>query len=194
VKIVAGLGNPGAQYAGTRHNVGFMVLHRLTGKAFRPAFHGELAETRLENEKILLFKPLTYMNLSGQAVAPLAAYYKVSPADILVICDDMDLPPGRLRMRAKGSAGGHNGLKSIIAALGGEGFWRLRVGVGRPLLDDPARHVLKRFMAEETETMAAAMTRAAEAAVLWCRGRGGEAMNIYNRDPLNISESKADEI
>ncbi|MDR1069452.1 MAG: aminoacyl-tRNA hydrolase [Gracilibacteraceae bacterium] len=194
MKIVAGLGNPGAQYAGTRHNVGFMVLHRLTDETFRPAFHGELAETRLENEKILLFKPLTYMNLSGQAVAPLAAYYKVSPADILVICDDMDLPPGRLRMRAKGSAGGHNGLKSIIAALGGEGFWRLRVGVGRSLFDDPARHVLKRFMAEETETMAAAMTRAAEAAVLWCRGRGGEAMNIYNRDPLNISESKAEEI
>jgi PTH1 family peptidyl-tRNA hydrolase len=182
MKCVVGLGNPGAQYAGTRHNAGFMAVRRLGGDApFRRAFQGELAETRVDGEKVFLFMPLTFMNLSGQAVAPLAAYYKIEPADILVICDDMDLPPGRLRLRARGSAGGHNGLKSVIASLGAEDFWRLRVGVGRPLLYDPARHVLMRFTDEEKEMIGEALERAAAAAELWCRGRGEEAMNLYNR-------------
>lgn len=189
MKIVVGLGNPGSQYAGTRHNLGFMVLNRLGGDSFRPAFRGELAAAAAGEgigagvgaEKILLFKPLTYMNLSGQAVGPLAAYYKTSPADILVVCDDIDLPPGRLRLRPKGGAGGHNGLKSIIAVLGTEEFWRLRIGAGRPLLDDPARYVLARFEPAEREIMEKTLARAAAAAALWGCGQGEEAMNIYNR-------------
>ncbi|MDR1603503.1 MAG: aminoacyl-tRNA hydrolase [Gracilibacteraceae bacterium] len=182
MKCVVGLGNPGSQYAGTRHNAGFMVLHRLSGGvSFRSAFRGELAETQVDGGKILLFKPLTYMNLSGGAVTALVAYYKITPADVLVICDDMDLPLGRLRLRARGSAGGHNGLKSIIASLGADDFWRLRIGVGRPLLHDPARYVLMRFGSEEKEAAESVLTRAAEAAALWCRGRSAEAMNIYNR-------------
>jgi PTH1 family peptidyl-tRNA hydrolase len=159
-----------------------MALSRLVGsKAFRPAFRGELAEKLVDNEKIIFFKPLTYMNLSGQALAPLASRYKIAPADILVICDDMNLPLGRLRLRNRGSAGGHNGLKSVIASLGADDFWRLRIGVGRPLLYDSTRHVLTRFAVEEKETLESALTRTVEAALLWCQGRSGEAMNIYNR-------------
>lgn len=135
-KLIVGLGNPGAQYAKTRHNTGWMALEAFAQKHSavfdRHGFEGIYGELRWEGEKVILLKPLTYMNASGRAVAPLARFYKIPPEDMLVVYDDLDLPPGSLRMREKGSAGGHNGMKSIIQELGTQEFPRLRIGIGRP--------------------------------------------------------------
>ncbi|HPK72791.1 MAG TPA: aminoacyl-tRNA hydrolase, partial [Vicinamibacterales bacterium] len=135
MRIVVGLGNPGRRYQGTRHNVGFAVADEVAGRAGAP-FESGRAETLAArfgrgDAAVLVAKPLTMMNLSGSAVAGLAGFYRVDPASILVVADDVNLPLGRLRIRAAGSAGGHNGLRSIIDCLGTEGFPRLRVGVGR---------------------------------------------------------------
>lgn len=186
MKSIIGLGNPGIKYSRTKHNAGFMVLDDIAKEetlAFRSDFRGQFAESKKNGERIFYLKPQTYMNLSGLAVAELVNYYKIPFQDILVIHDDMDLPLGRLRLRAKGSAGGHNGLKSIIAELGTQDFWRLKIGVGRPKTEgNVIDHVLSSFAREETEIFEEALVRAGEVVDLWREGRQGEAMNLYNKE------------
>ena len=154
MKMIAGLGNPGAEYARTKHNVGFMLVDaladRLNAPAWKEDFFSAVTEVRIGGEKVFLVKPLTYMNNSGEAVGPMLSYYKMTADDLTVVHDDMDIPAGTVRIRKKGSSGGHNGIKSIIAHVGGENFARVRIGVGRP----PAgwtviNHVLAPFLAED---------------------------------------------
>lgn len=137
MKLVVGLGNPGRQYEATKHNIGFMVIDAIaeavTHTPWREEQKAEVCSFTLDGEKILLVKPQTFMNASGEAVGPLMRYYKIDPSDVYCIYDDMDLPVGKLRIRPNGSSGGHNGIKSLIAHLGTENFPRFRVGIGRPL-------------------------------------------------------------
>ncbi|UWG97727.1 aminoacyl-tRNA hydrolase [Dehalobacter sp. DCM] len=186
MKAIVGLGNPGVKYSRTKHNAGFMVLDNIAkeeGLVFRSGFRGQAAEAKKDGERIFYLKPQTYMNLSGLAAAELVNYYKIAPQDILVIHDDMDLPLGRLRLRSKGSAGGHNGIKSLIAELGIQDFWRLKIGVGRPKLEtDVVDHVLTSFAKQEAEIFEEAIIRAVKVSALWCQGRQDEAMNLYNRE------------
>ena len=184
MKLVVGLGNPGRPYAGTRHNVGFDVVdtlaerHRLDWES-APA-NAVLAKWRAAS--VLLAKPLTFMNLSGPAVGDLLRFYKVEFPDLFVVVDDVNLELGRLRARPSGSAGGHNGLKSIIAAFGSEDFARLRVGVGRgDDRRDLADHVLAKFDPEERTIVAEAVGRAADATELFIAEGIGPVMNRFNR-------------
>ena len=138
--LVAGLGNPGREYAATRHNVGFLVadeLARRHGGSWRSKFSGVLSEVRVDGARVALLKPQTYMNLSGRSVQPAARFFKVEPDALLVVHDEVDLEPGRLQLRAGGGLAGHNGLRSVAQALGSQKFLRLRVGVGRPRRGDP---------------------------------------------------------
>ena len=191
IKLVAGLGNPGAKYRGTRHNVGFDVVdvlarrHRLEFEAapadavfarWRRSGVGEPGDV------VLLTKPLTFMNLSGDAVAALARYYKVETPDLLIVCDDVNLPLGRLRVRGTGTEGGHNGLRSVAAMLGTIDYPRLRIGVGRgDLRRDMADHVLARFEPEEESGIEAAVARAADAVETWIDDGLAKTMNVFNR-------------
>src|SRR5918999_3041850 len=149
--LVAGLGNPGREYANDRHNVGYMVCDELARRhaaSFRSKFSAELAELRLDGRRVALLKPQTFMNDSGRAVAPAARFFKVEPPSLLVVHDDVDLEPGRLQARLGGGLAGHNGLRSIAQALGSQDFLRLRIGVGRPGRGDPrpvADYVLSPF-------------------------------------------------
>jgi PTH1 family peptidyl-tRNA hydrolase len=184
MKLVVGLGNPGRQYAGTRHNVGFDVLdvvahrHRLEWEGART----EALIAKWRASSVLLAKPLTFMNLSGHAVGELLRFYKIALPDLVVIVDDVNLELGRLRARPSGSAGGHNGLKSIIAAFGSEDFARLRVGVGRgDARRDLADHVLAKFDPEERTIVAEAVGRAADAAELFVADGIQPVMNRFNR-------------
>jgi PTH1 family peptidyl-tRNA hydrolase len=185
VKLIVGLGNPGKQYDRTRHNIGFEVLNGLAerlGTAFtREKFRGTIAEGRHGSEKLLLLKPLTFMNVSGVAVAQAARNNVNDPEDIIVIVDDVNLPLGKLRIKSNGSAGGHNGLKSIISHVGTQEFTRLRIGVG---LDntrgDLSDHVLGKFRPDERETVAAMTDRAIEAALRIVEVGVTEAMNEFN--------------
>ena len=154
MKIIVGLGNPGNEYAKTRHNVGFMLIDTLADNLnitlWKDKFNAQIAEGRIGTEKILLVKPQTYMNNSGEAVGPLMRWYKLEPEDIIVAHDDMDIPAGTVRIRKKGSSGGHNGIKSLIAHLGSENFARIRLGIGRPLPGwSVVKHVLAPFPAED---------------------------------------------
>jgi PTH1 family peptidyl-tRNA hydrolase len=187
VKLVAGLGNvPESRYAGTRHNVGFEVvdlLARRCGAAFEagPAAAVQ-AKCRREGEGVWLAKPLTLMNLSGEAVGALCRYYKIAGPDLLVVCDDVNLPLGRLRARASGTEGGHNGLRSIADGLGTIDYARLRVGVGRgDARRDLADHVLARFEPEERQPIAEAIARAADAVETWVSEGLERVMNTFNR-------------
>lgn len=168
LQLLVGLGNPGPKYADTRHNVGFMVLERLAragavGFRNQPRLHGELAEIGTGPERLRLLMPQTYMNDSGRSIRAALDWYRLSPAQLLVLVDDMDLPLGRLRLRSGGSAGGHNGLRSTIQHLGTQDFARLRIGIGAPA-DNPAErrartvsHVLGRFAAEELPVLDAVL-------------------------------------
>lgn len=154
MKIIAGLGNPGAEYARTKHNVGFMLVdalaERLGVDAWREKFNALVAEGRIGAQKVLLVKPLTYMNESGRALAPLLDWYKLAPEELIVVHDDMDIAVGTIRLRRKGSAGGHNGIKSLLAHIGSQEFSRVRIGIGRPLpVWTVVRHVLAPFSAED---------------------------------------------
>ena len=184
--LIVGLGNPGPRFEGTRHNIGFCVLDRLAGKLGvkidRAKFSGYTARATLAGEPVLLLKPTTMMNLSGQAVRQAARYYAIAPEHIVVVFDDISLAPGRLRVRAEGSAGGHNGIKSIIAELGSQAFPRVKVGVGdRPHPDyDLADWVLGRFSQQEKKLVDDAVDRAA-GAIETILSRGTyEAANRYN--------------
>lgn len=187
MKAIVGLGNPGRRYQGTRHNVGFAVLDELA-RRWRilefDAWDGGVAEyvfsDPVAGERVLLIKPLTFMNESGQAVVEIVRYYKVEMGAVLIVVDDVQLPLGKLRARARGSAGGHNGLKSIIAHLG-EDFSRLRLGVGRgDQRRDLADHVLSRFDPEEREEVERMVTRAADAAETFVTDGIAAVMNRYN--------------
>lgn len=188
MKLVVGLGNPGPRYAGTRHNVGFDAVDLLAkrhGVEWAAAPRGIAAMVAPWRMGGAVFaKPLTFMNLSGGAIVPLLQFYKIDPADLLVIVDEVQLETGRLRIRPSGSAGGHNGLKSVIGSLGSDAFARLRIGVGRgDGRRDLADHVLARFDADERETIADAITRAADAAEIFVSDGPAEAMNRFNRKP-----------
>ena len=188
-KLVVGLGNPGQEYAGTRHNIGFEVVAQVAGKLdcslrSKLKFAARVGEVTLETGRIMLAQPQTFMNRSGAAVVTMMQWLKVSPAEVLVVVDDADLPVGQLRLRLTGSSGGHNGLRSIIAALGGnEEFARLRVGIGRtlPAGADITGYVLGRFSATEREAVAAAVTTAADAVECCLRDGFAVAMNRFNR-------------
>jgi PTH1 family peptidyl-tRNA hydrolase len=184
MKLIAGLGNPDSKYDDTRHNVGFMVVDALAERfgatVRRKKFNALAEEVHAEDTKLLLLKPQQYMNRSGHAVATAAGFYKLSPADILVVTDDMALDVGRLRLRAKGSAGGHNGLKDIIARLGSDDFGRLRVGIGDSGRMDAAAYVLSRFSADEREVIDGAVRTAVDAICCWLRDGVDIAMTRYN--------------
>ena len=186
MKLIAGLGNPGDKYDLTRHNVGWHAIDALARfldcRVYVNRSSGLTGTAYYEGEKLLLVKPLTYMNLSGECLAPLAAYYKLAPEDVLVICDDVNLPLGQLRLRKGGSAGGHNGLKSIIERLGSDQFPRIRIGVGpQPAGMDLVEFVLRTLSAGEQKEAAAAEERAAKAALLAVKNGLGAAMNEYNQ-------------
>lgn len=184
--LVVFLGNPGVKYSGTRHNVGFMtadVIEREKGISIsRLKYKALTAQCVLGGEQVLLMKPQTFMNLSGEAVQPAAQFYKVPPEHILVISDDVSMPTGKLRIRTKGSAGGHNGLKSIIAQLGTDEFPRIKIGVGAPPHPDydMADWVLGSFKNQDAEDIKTATARAAEAIETYIAEGPARAMNQYN--------------
>ena len=196
VKLVVGLGNPGKEYASSRHNAGFMVIEKLLESFPAGRFtESSAASSRVFSGKyrgkpLVLQMPLTYMNVSGQAVAPLSRKLGINPAEILVISDDLDLAPGRLRLRQGGSDGGHNGLKSIISQLGSAEFKRVRVGIGRPESGKTADYVLSGFEGDEEKAFEAAVNRAAEAVLTVLSAGMTAAMNKFNAAEKNNTENK----
>ena len=186
--LIVFLGNPGKEYENTRHNAGFLAADamekRLGTKINKAKFSSLTALVRVGNEGVLLLKPQTYMNLSGRAVGEAVRFYKIPPERVIVISDETALPLGRVRVRRSGSAGGHNGLKDVIAALGTEDFPRIRLGVGgKPHEDYDMRDwVLSRFAGRDAETIADAAGRAAEAALCYVEKGPDEAMNKFNQN------------
>ncbi len=193
MKLIVGLGNPGSQYERTRHNAGFMAVDLLAQKYgaanFRVGYESFLADVMLGTEKALLLKPQTYMNLSGRAVASVMSFYKLGLADVLVIVDDIALPVGTIRLRASGSAGGHNGLKDIEVALGnlaatvgkkGQDYHRLRIGIDAPGRVPQKDYVLTAFAPDQKKLLQESLEDAVEAAVVWCREGIAKAMNRFN--------------
>ena len=187
-RIVLGLGNPGKEYASTRHNVGHWCIDRLaelhsTGR-FRRSRLAEIAEATIGGQRVVLAKPRTYVNNSGRAVTSLMAKYRASPGDLLVVYDEMDLPVGSIRLRVRGGSGGHNGMKSIIDAVGTQEFPRLRIGVGRPARSGAeVEHVLGAMSRVEKASVDDAVSRAAEAVEAVVRDGVVEAMNRFNVSP-----------
>jgi PTH1 family peptidyl-tRNA hydrolase len=184
MKIVVGLGNPGKKYDGTRHNVGFAVVDALAespgASSFQKRFEANVAELREGDEKVLLLKPETFMNLSGRAVRQAVDFYQLAPADLLVVCDDINLPLGKLRFRARGTHGGHNGLRDIQAHLGTTEYPRLRIGVDAPQEDGAIDHVLGRFRSSEKPIIREAIEAAVQGVVLWVREGIEPCMNQFN--------------
>jgi PTH1 family peptidyl-tRNA hydrolase len=183
-KLIVGLGNPGCKYTHHRHNVGFQCLDQLAqahGLSFtRRRAKASLALGKIADLRVVLAKPLSYMNLSGQAVSQLASFYKLSFEDILVIYDDLDLPLGTIRLRPQGGSGGHKGIRSIIEALDSQAFPRLRVGIGRPPGNDAVSYVLSDFTAEEQITLESVYEEVMAAVELFLREGIEAAMNAYN--------------
>ena len=186
MKLIVGLGNPGPEYRETRHNIGFMVADVLVDRwrvadRWREKFEALQIKHAVGDDQVVLVKPLTFMNLSGQAVQATAAFYKIEPGDVFIVTDDVALPLGRLRARRDGGAGGHNGLKSVIQHLGTQAFPRMRVGVGRGEGDrDLSDHVLGRFDASERDTVSAAVLRAADATEMFISEGIERVMNVFN--------------
>ena len=184
--LVVGLGNPGKEYENTRHNAGFRALdilaEKLSCRVDKLKYQGLYGQTTYRGKKLLLLKPQTYMNLSGRSVLQLSAFFRVPPKNIIVLFDDISLPPGRLRVRGEGSAGGHNGIKSIIQELGSQEFPRVKIGVGaKPHPDfDLADWVLSHFTAQENQALQPALERAAEAALTIMDHGVYETANRYN--------------
>ncbi len=188
MKIITGLGNPGVRYAGTPHNIGFMAVDALAarlGGTFRKAarVRALTAECRYAGSPLLLVKPQTFMNLSGEAVGPLMRYYHVPPEAIVVILDDADLEPGRIRIRPHGSSGGHRGLESVIAHAGTQAFPRVRLGIGRDAGDGLIGHVLRPFGRDGRQQAEAMAERAAEAVLVLLEQGVETAMNRFNPAP-----------
>ena len=188
MRVIIGLGNPGMKYAGTRHNIGFDTVTALADKynikINNKKFNGLIGDGFIGGEKVLLLQPQTYMNLSGECVGQISDFFKIEPENLIVICDDINLDTGRLRIRAKGRAGGHNGLKNIIAHLGTEAFPRIRVGVGEKTEGwDLADYVLARFSKDDEPVMREAIKNAVGAVETWISDDIGTAMNRFNINP-----------
>lgn len=185
MKVIIGLGNPGIEYVGTRHNVGFETIDRLADAysidVTQQKHKGSVGQGIIAGQKVLLVKPMTYMNNSGECVSAVVNFYKLSPEDIIVIYDDINLDVGQLRLRERGSAGGHNGMKSIIAHLKSEEFIRVRIGVGMKREgQNLANHVLSKFSREQQEVIAEGMEDAAKAVEMILSDSITKAMNTYN--------------
>jgi PTH1 family peptidyl-tRNA hydrolase len=190
MRVIAGLGNPEKNFKGTRHNMGFETVNVLARKLsvyeHKIKFRSHVFETFARDEKIMLVKPQTFMNLSGKALCDILAFYRLTPADLIVVFDDVSLPAGDIRIRKKGGAGGHNGMKSIIECIGTEDFTRVRVGIGlkppeAPLID----YVLARFTHEETDKIVAGVNMAAEAVLNILADGVDKSMAVYNRRLTN---------
>lgn len=190
MKLIIGIGNPGSEYDRTRHNVGFEVLDRMArriapGEVARSRFNGSTIESMDGDEKILLLKPGTYVNRSGESVAEAVRFYKLTPAeDLLVVVDDMALPCGTIRLRTEGGSGGHNGLENILQHLGTEQWTRLRLGIDAPREGQPLeRYVLERFGEDQQERIDDAIERAIDATTCWIREGADTTMNQFNPQP-----------
>ena len=201
MKLIVGLGNPGREYRDTRHNVGFLVVEEIARRHGVDWVSGpsQIVETlvakRFGADPVMLAKPLTYMNNSGDSVAGLARYFDVAHEDLLLVVDEAALPFGKLRARARGSAGGHNGLKSVIERLGTTEFSRLRLGVGRgDGRRDLADHVLARFERGEQADLEALITRAADAAEMFAAEGISKVMNVYNPDAPASADADASDV
>ncbi len=186
--LIVGLGNPGKKYEGTRHNAGFMALDVLAARCgaqvSRAKFHGLCGGAEVGGRRALLLKPATFMNLSGQSVCEAQAFYKIPPEKTILLSDDISLAPGRIRVRAKGSDGGHNGLKSIFGLAGSDAFPRVKIGVGaKPASWDLADWVLSAFTVQERALLGDALEHAADAVEWMVQGKISEAMNRYNQAP-----------
>ncbi|WP_277932401.1 aminoacyl-tRNA hydrolase [Bacillus cereus group sp. BfR-BA-01352] len=185
MKLIVGLGNPGREYELTRHNIGFMAIDELAKRwnisLNEQKFKGVFGAGFVNGEKVILLKPLTYMNLSGESIRPLMDYYKIDVEDFVVLYDDLDIPVGKLRLRMKGSAGGHNGVKSTISHLGTQEFQRIRMGIDRPkngmkVVD----YVLGRFTSEEIPDVNHSIEKAADACGEWLNKPFLQIMNTFN--------------
>ena len=195
MKLIVGLGNPGREYRDTRHNIGFMVVdeiarrHSLTFAMAPSQVPDTFVVKRFGVEPVLLAKPLTYMNRSGDAVSALARYYGIEPTQLLIVYDDIDLPFTKLRARARGSAGTHNGMRSVVERLGTLEFPRLRLGVGRgDSRRDLADHVLAKFEPDEQSDLEGFITRAADAAEMFAADGILKVMNVYNAEPADSAD------
>ena len=196
IRLIAGLGNPGLEYQGTRHNVGFEVVDLLTKKLKvelnKEKFGAAFGQAGFEDKKLILLKPLLFMNNSGQVVAAVANFYKLTAEAILVITDDMALEPGMIRLRAGGSAGGHNGLADIIEKLGTDEFNRLRIGIGNRSQTPGRDYVLSRPSETERNLIDKAVTEAADAVMVWITEGVETAMNRFNRRLTSDNSSEID--
>lgn len=184
MKIIAGLGNPGRKYETTKHNVGFMTLDVLADKlgidVGREKFRALIGEGRIGSEKVILVKPQTYMNLSGESIREIMSYYKLPAEDLIVIYDDVDIPLGTLRIRSKGSAGTHNGMRSVVYQLQDDGFPRVRVGIGSDKEGNLVNYVISGFSGDDREKMRDAITKAADATECIVTEGVSAAMNKFN--------------
>jgi len=184
LKIVVGLGNPGRKYQGTRHNVGYAVIDTLAASSrsgrFQDRFQAQVAECREDSQRILLVKPETFMNLSGRCVQEIVDFYQLPLQQLLVVCDDFNLPLGKLRVRRRGTHGGHNGLRDIQDHLGTTEYSRLRIGVEAPGDKEAIEHVLGRFRPVERPVIEEAVARAVQAVGLWIHQGIDACMNQYN--------------
>ena len=196
IKLIVGLGNPGSEYAKTRHNAGFRWVDRLCEKEritlrADKKFHGDVARLNSGGNELWLLEPMTFMNVSGRAVVALALFFKILPNEILVVHDELDLPPGTVKMKPGGGHGGHNGLKDIIAHLGTQDFWRLRIGIGHPGdRDEVINYVLQAPRAEERPLIDETITRSLDLFPLIARGELQAAMLKLHTKPKAATESK----
>lgn len=195
MRIIAGLGNPGQEYSKTKHNVGFMFIDALAKKLsadnWQEKFNADTAQSMIGTDKVLLLKPLTFMNLSGKAVAPAMNWYKIKPQDLIVVHDDMDLPVGMIRIRVKGSSGGHNGIKSIISCINSNEFIHVRIGIGHPLPNwQVNNHVLSKFLSEDQKSIDEAIEKLIPAVECIITESVDKAMNKYN--PRKEKKKKKD--
>jgi len=198
MKIIVGIGNPGKRYAGTRHNVGFVVVDRLAGRLgirrWRRRFHAQAAEGTYRGEQVLLLKPETYVNESGRAAAAAVHWCRVSLRDVMVVCDDFNLEIGRLRVRGKGSSGGHKGLASIAAHLQSDAVPRLRIGIGAAGSNEAREYVLSFFSAAEREIVEETVARAVEALQVWMESGLAECQNKYNAYRKEATQDENEEV
>lgn len=183
--LIVGLGNPGKEYENTRHNMGFKVLNKLSKKYNIPItkskFNGKYGTGIIENEKVILLEPQTYMNLSGEAIKPMLDFYKVDYSNLLVIYDDIDVEPGKVKIRTKGGPGTHNGMKSVVKEIGTEEFPRIRVGIGRPIhKDDEINYVIGAIPEEDLKRLDEGIEKAQKAVEEILRNGVDSAMNKYN--------------
>jgi PTH1 family peptidyl-tRNA hydrolase len=184
IRVIIGLGNPGKEYADTRHNVGFktvdLLAQKLAVELNQKKFSSIFGQTEFEGKKLILLKPQEYMNRSGQAVSAIKGFYKIEDSDLMVVTDDMAIEPGVIRVRAQGSAGGHNGLKDIIQKLGSDQFPRLRIGIGKSDLPDSKDYVLGKIPTSHNQLLQDAIENASQALICWLRENIDSVMNRFN--------------